>query len=84
MKRNVLTGETTFNKEETDIVAFAISDRCDCMLNWYRTAVVTNNSGAAEYFSRAYKDACGLYKVLFGKDYPADSADGPVPDSANT
>lgn len=84
MKRNFYTGEFIFSKEETDILALAISDRCDCMLEYYRTAVANENTGAADYFSREFKDACVLYKEFFGTNYPASTDEGVVPDNADS
>lgn len=84
MKRNAITGEYSFNSEEVNTIALGISNRCECMLEYYRTAVANENTGAADYFSREFKDACVLYKEFFGTNYPASTDEGVVPDSANS
>ena len=79
MKRNVYTGEVTFNSEEVNTIALAISVRCEDCLQWYRTTIESSNSGAAEYFANEFKAANKLYKEFFGTDYPATTDEGPVP-----
>lgn len=84
MKRNAITGECTFNSEEVNTIALAISDRCEDTLQWYRTTTESNNSGSAEYFAKEFRAAIKLYKELFSKDYPVDIAEGPVPTPDST
>lgn len=83
MKRNVFTGEYTFNSEEVNTIALSISARCKDTLQWYRTTTESSNSGAAEYFANEFRAANKLYKEFFGTDYPVDIAEGPVPYSAD-
>lgn len=84
MKRNAITGEYTFNSEEVCIISLGISARCKDTLQWYRTAMESRNSGAAEYFANEFKAANKLYKKLFGTDYPATTDEGPVPTPDST
>lgn len=79
MKRNAITGEYTFNGEEVCTIALGIDARCEYTLQWYRTAIKSSNSGAAEYFANEFKAANKLHKELYGTDYPVDIAEGPVP-----
>lgn len=83
MKRNAIAGEYTFNSEEVNTIALAINGRCEDTLKQYRIAVKYNPIGVAEYFAKEYKAACAIYKELYSRNYPADIADGPVPDSAD-
>lgn len=84
MKHNVYTGEVTFNSEEVNTIALAISNRCEDTLQWYRTTTESSNSGAAEYFANEFRAASKLYKELFGTDYPATTDEGPVPTTDST
>ena len=79
MKRNAITGEYTFNREEVNIIALGISARCEDTLKWYRTKTESSDSCAAEYFANECKTAKKLYKEFFGIDYPATTDEGPVP-----
>lgn len=84
MKRNAITGEYTFNREEFNNIALAISDRCEDTLQRYRVAIKYGPINIAEYFAKEYKAACAIYKELYPKDYPATTDEGPVPDTADT
>ena len=80
MKRNAITGEYTFDSEETLTICLAVDARCEQTLSLYRSVP---DCPARDYFGKEYLKACVLYKQLYGTDYPADIADGPVPDSAD-
>ena len=84
MKRNGITGEYTFNSEEVNTIALAISDRCEASLQQYRTTMESSNSGAAECFANEFNAANKLYKELYGTDYPVDIAEGLVPTTYST
>lgn len=83
MKRNYYTGETSFNDEETSVVALAVDARCEQCLKLYRSVP---DCSARNYFGNEYIKASRLYKELFGTDYPATTEEGDVPaaDPANT
>lgn len=77
MKRNAITGEYSFTEDETLTIGLAIDARCEQCLSLYRSAP---DCTARDYFVNEYRKACVLYKELFGTDYPADIAEGAVPD----
>lgn len=83
MKRDFYTGEFTFSHEEIDTIALGISNRCEYTLQMYRTTLETKNCGAVTYFANEFNAAAKLYKLLFGIDYPADTAEGAVPTADN-
>lgn len=80
MKRNAITGEYSFTKDETLTIGLAVDARCEQCLSLYRSAL---DCTARDYFVNEYRKACVLYKELFGTDYPATTDEGPVPDSAD-
>lgn len=84
MKLNAITGEYTFNSEEVNTIALAISDRCEDTLQRYRVAIKYGPINIAEYFAKEYKAACAIYKELYPKDYPATTDEGPVPTADST
>lgn len=80
MKRNAITGEYSFTEDETLTIGLAVDARCEQTLSLCNSAP---DCSARDYFVNEYRKACVLYKELYGTDYPADIAEGAVPDSAD-
>ena len=77
MKRNAITGEYSFTEDETLTIGLAVDARCEQTLSLYRSVP---DCSARDYFGNEYLKACVLYKELYGTDYPADPAEGAVPE----
>lgn len=77
MKRNAITGEYSFTEDETLTIGLAVDARCEQTLSLYRSVP---DCSERDYFGNEYLKACVLYKELYGTDYPADPAEGAVPE----